>query len=44
MEDNIFGKGNVGPKKECPLVEADSTNPFSDVYIEEDEVNKGLKA
>ena len=37
MEDNIFGKGIVAPKKESSLVEADNTNPFSD-EIEEDEV------
>ncbi len=38
MEDNIFGKGIVAPKKESSLVEADSTNPFGDDFIEEDEV------
>ncbi|XP_071792572.1 exocyst complex component 6B-like isoform X2 [Asterias amurensis] len=39
MEDNIFGKGIVAPKKESSLVEADNTNPFSDEIEEDEEIS-----
>ncbi|XP_038070937.1 exocyst complex component 6B-like isoform X2 [Patiria miniata] len=37
MESSVFVKGSSGPNKESSLVEADSTNPFSEDFIEEDE-------
>ena len=37
MESSVLLKGIAGPKKESPLAEADSLNPFSEDFIEEEE-------